>query len=36
MPKTLTDIKLVIFDVNETMFSLDSIATKFETLGLPN
>ena len=36
MPKTLSDIKLVIFDVNETMFSLDSIATKFETLGLPN
>ena len=36
MPKTLLDIKLVIFDVNETMFSLGSIATKFETLGLPN
>jgi len=36
MPKTPLDIKLVIFDVNETMFSLDSIATKFEILGLPN
>ena len=35
MPKMFSNIKLVIFDVNETMFSLQTISEKFEILGLP-
>ena len=35
MPKMFSNIKLVIFDVNETMFSLQAISEKFEILGLP-
>ena len=35
MPKMFSNIKLVIFDVNETMFSLRTISEKFEILGLP-
>ena len=31
----ISNIKLVIFDVNETMFSLDTIGKKFESFGLP-
>ena len=35
MPKEFINIKLIIFDVNETMFSLNSIEEYFLKLGLP-
>ena len=35
MPKYIKNIKLVIFDVNETMFSLANISYLFKNFGLP-
>lgn len=35
MPKHIKNIKLVIFDVNETMFSLANISYLFKNFGLP-
>ena len=35
MPKDIKNIKLVIFDVNETMFSLANINYLFKNFGLP-
>ena len=35
MPKHIKNIKLVIFDVNETMFSLANISYLFKDFGLP-
>ena len=36
MPNNLNNIKLIIFDVNETMFSLNRISNIFNKFGLPN
>lgn len=36
MPNNLNNIKLIIFDVNETMFSLNRISNIFDEFGLPN
>ena len=36
MPNNLNNIKLIIFDVNETMFSLNRISNIFDKFGLPN
>jgi 2-haloacid dehalogenase len=36
MPNNLNNIKLIIFDVNETMFSLNRISDIFDKFGLPN
>ena len=36
MPNNLNNIKLIIFDVNETMFSLNRISNILDKFGLPN